>query len=118
LDTYARLASFEPGVTFPKRLFDAYKMEVARVAPNGVVSFAAANVAGMSDGQPNTRLYLPATAFDRFATTREINDGMLAPRFAPSQRAFVLMGRLVKVNPPVTASFPAGDGDNDSDDGG
>ena len=118
LDTFERLASFEPGVAFPKRLFDAYKTEVARVAPHGVVSFAAANVDGTSDGQPNTRLFLPATAFDRFGTTREINDGMLAPRFAPSQRAFVLLGRLVPVKPPVTASFPAGDGDNDADDGG
>jgi hypothetical protein len=87
------------------RLFDAYKTEGARVAANGVVSFAAANVDGMSDRQPNTRLYLPATAFDRWATTREINDGMLAPRFAPSQRAWVLTGRLVSVSPPAPASF-------------
>jgi hypothetical protein len=48
---------------------------------------------------------LPATVFNRFAVTREINDGMLAPRFAPSQRGFLLMGNLVPVNPPVTASF-------------
>jgi hypothetical protein len=118
LDTFERLASFEPGVTFPKRLFDAYKQEVARVVPNGhgVVSFADANPDGMSDGQSNTRLFLPATAFDRWATTREINDGMLSPRFAPSQRAFVLTGRLVSVSPPVTASFPEGDGDHDGDD--
>jgi hypothetical protein len=53
---------------------------------------------------------------DRWATTREINDGMLSPRFAPSQRAFVLTRRLVSVSPPVTASFPEGDGDHDGDD--
>jgi hypothetical protein len=106
LDTFERIGSFEPSVTFTKRLFDAYKPEVARVAPNGVVSFADANPDGTSDGQPNTRLFLPATAFDRWATTREINDGMLSPRFAPSQRAWVLTGKLVPVSPPATASFP------------
>jgi hypothetical protein len=106
LDIFQRIASFEPGVTFPKRLFDAYKQEVARVAPNGVVSFADANPDGTSGGQSNTRLFLPATAFDRWATTREINDGMLSPRFAPSQRAWVLTGKLVPVSPPATASFP------------
>jgi hypothetical protein len=106
LDTFERVASFEPGVSFPRRLFDAYRTEVARVAPNGVVSFEEANVDGTSDGgQPNTRLFLPATAFNRFAVTREINDGMLAPRFAPSQTGYVLSGNLVPVNPPVTASF-------------
>jgi len=31
-----------------------------------------------SDGFPdNTRLFLPPTAFDRFAVTLEINDGLL-----------------------------------------
>ena len=36
-----------------------------------------------------------ATQFNRFAITREINDGLLAPRFAPSQRAWVLSGTFV-----------------------
>jgi len=36
--------------------------------------------------------------------TREINDGLLAPRFAPSQRAWVLTGVQVLVNPTVDAS--------------
>jgi hypothetical protein len=118
LDTFERIDSFEHGVKFPKRLFDAYAKEVARVDQDhdGVISFQEANVDGTSDGLPNTRLYLPATAFDRFAVTREINDGMLAPRFAPSQRGFVLMGTLVPVNPAVTASIPPGDGDHDGDD--
>jgi hypothetical protein len=120
LDTFERVASFEHGVKFPKRLFDAYAQEVARVDQDhdGVISFEEANVDGTSDGLPNTRLYLPATTFDRFAVTREINDGMLAPRFAPSQRAFLLSGNLVSVSPPTTASIPPGDGDNDADDGG
>jgi hypothetical protein len=42
--------------------------------------------------------------FNRFAVTREINDGILAPRFSPSQRAWVLPGNLVKVDPGVPAS--------------
>ena len=38
--------------------------------------------------------------------TREIDDGLLAPRFAPSQRAWVLSGALVPVDPSVPASVP------------
>jgi hypothetical protein len=58
-----------------------------------------------TDGFPNNeRLYLPPTVFNRFAVTREINDGLLAPRFGPSQRAWVLSGTRVPVNPPVHAS--------------
>jgi hypothetical protein len=119
LDAFERVKSFEPNVTdLSQRLFDAYSTEVKLVAPSGVVSFQEANVDGTSNGLPNTRLFLPATAFDRFAVTREINDGMLAPRFAPSQRGFVLMGNLVPASPAVTASFAEGDGDNDGDEGG
>jgi len=107
LDAYERLASFEHGVPFPQRLFDAYAAEVARVDPagHGVVSAVMGDVDTATDGFPdNVRLFLPATAFNRFAVTREINDGMLAPRFAPSQRAWVLTGSLVGVNPAVPAS--------------
>jgi len=65
-----------------------------------------------SDGfTDNSRLFIPSTQFNRFAVTREINDGLLAPRFAPSQKAWVLSGTLVPVSPPVPAS--AGE---DSDD--
>jgi len=71
-----------------------------------VLSFQEADVNGTSDGLPNTRLYLPATAFNRYAMTREINDSLLAPRFAPSQRAYVLSGMLVAVQPGVPASVP------------
>ena len=69
----ARVASFEPGVTLPQRLFDAYSKEMARVDADGdsVVSFAEADIDGTSDGLPKARLYLPA-AFDRYAMTREI----------------------------------------------
>jgi hypothetical protein len=112
LDVYARPVSFEPGVHGFQRLFDAYKLEVARVDQNhdGVIGFAEADVTKTSDGLPNTRLYLPATAFNRWAITQQLDDGLLAPRFAPSQRAFVLSGFLTKVNPPVPASIPPGGG--------
>jgi hypothetical protein len=115
LDVYERLASFEPGVTdFNKRLFDAYVLEVSRVDQNGdgVISALEGDVDSASDGFPdNERLFLPATQFNRFAVTREINDGLLAPRFAPSQRAWVLSGLVVPVSPAV----PASEGE-DSDD--
>jgi hypothetical protein len=107
LDTYERLASFEPGTAFPKRLYDAYAMEVARVDSNGdgVISAIEGDVDTASDGfKDNTRLFLPPTSFHRFAVTREINDGMLAPRFAPSQRAWLVSGSLVEVKPAVAAS--------------
>ncbi len=115
LDVYERLASFEPATSdFNTRLFDAYAAEVARVDTNGdgVVSAAEGDVDTASDGFPdNTRLFIPATQFDRFAVTREINDGLLAPRFAPSQKGWVLSGSLV----PVSPSVPASEGE-DSDD--
>ncbi len=108
LDVYERLASFEPGVhDFNQRLFDAYAAEVARVDTNGdgVVSAAEGDVDTPSDGfADNSRLFIPATEFGRFAVTREINDGILAPRFAPSQKAWVLSGTQVPVNPAVPAS--------------
>jgi hypothetical protein len=75
------------------------------VGHNGVVSAAEGDVDTASDGFANNeRLFIPATQFNRFAVTREINDGLLAPRFAPSQKAWVLSGTLVPVNPSVPAS--------------
>src|SRR6266436_1587012 len=115
VDVYERPASFEPTVTdLERRLFDAYAAEVARVDQNGdgIVSAVEGDIDTPSDGfQDNTRLFLPATAFNRFAVTREINDGLLAPRFAPSERAWILTGTRVPVSPAVPAS--AG---RDSDD--
>ena len=108
LDVYERRVSFEPQVkNLTRRLFDAYAAEVARVDQNGdgVISASEGDVDTASDGFPNNeRLFLPATAFNRFAVTREINDGYLAPRFAPSQRAWLLTGSLVSVSPAVPAS--------------
>ena len=108
LDVYERVTSFEPSVTeFKRRLFDAYAVEVSRVDANGdgVISALEGDVDTASDGfADNTRLFIPATEFNRFAVTREINDGLLAPRFAPSQKAWVLSGVLVPVSPAVPAS--------------
>jgi hypothetical protein len=108
LDVYVRLASFEPQVTnLQRRLFDAYAAEVARVDQNGdgIISAAESDIDTPSDSFPNNeRLFLPPTVFNRFAVTREINDGLLAPRFAPSQRAWVLTGVRVPVDPTVDAS--------------
>jgi len=107
LDTYERIASFEPGTPFPQRLFDAYAAEVARVDQNGdgVISAVEGDIDSASDGfADNARLFLPATAFTRFAVTREINDGYLSPRFAPSQRAWVVSGAISRVSPVVPAS--------------
>jgi hypothetical protein len=120
LDVYERPVSFEPGITdFSQRLFDAYAAEVARVDTgvgfdngNGVISAAEGDVDTASDGFPdNKRLFIPATQFNRFAVTREINDGLLAPRFAPSQKAWVLTGTLV----PVSPSVPASEGEDGDD---
>ncbi len=104
LDTYERIASFEPGTLFPQRLFDAYKYELSFVDQDGdgIISAAEGDLDSGSDGfEDNARLFLPATVYRRFAVTREINDGLLAPRFAPSQKAWVLKGSAVRVKPPA-----------------
>jgi len=44
-------------------------------------------VTGFAD---NSRLFLAPTSFKSFAVTREIMTGCCAPRFAPSQRGWVL----------------------------
>lgn len=70
-----------------------------------MISSVEGDVDSASDGfEDNARLFLPATSFNRFAVTREINDGMLAPRFAPSQRAWILTGVAHTVAPAVPAS--------------
>jgi len=109
LNAFLRVRSFRPNVTdVGQRLFLSYAQEIARVDQNGdgVISFQEADINGFSDGMSNRRLYLPPSAFNRFAVTREINDGLLAPRFAPFQRAYVLSGNLTMVNPSVPSSVP------------
>jgi hypothetical protein len=107
LDVYERVVSFEPGIGLPQRLFDAYAAEVARVDQNGdgVISAVEGDVDTASDGfEDNARLFLSPRSFNRFAVTREINDGLLSMRFAPSQRAWVMTGRATLVSPAVPAS--------------
>src|SRR4029077_20344457 len=108
LDVYERPASFMPGEkNLERRLFEAYEEEVERVDPkgHGIITAAVGDIDTATDGFPNNeRLYLAATVFNRFAVTREINDGLLAPRFSPGQRAWVLSGIRVSVNPAVSAS--------------
>ncbi|MBA2305792.1 MAG: hypothetical protein H0W08_24600 [Acidobacteria bacterium] len=109
LSAFVRVASFRPDITDPaQRLFLAYAYENSLVDQNGdgVISVVEANPDGTSDGLPNTRLFIPATGFNRYAMTREINDALLAPRFAPSQRAYVLAGFITAVRPAAPASVP------------
>jgi hypothetical protein len=109
LDVYARRQSFAPDThNLEQRLFKAYAAEVARVDQNGdgVISAVEGDIDNSTDGFPdNTRLFIPATQFLRFAVTREINDGYLAPRFAPSQRGWILTGSAVSVSPAIAASM-------------
>ena len=49
-------------------------------------------------------MFLLPRTFNRFAVTREINDGLLAPRFAPSTRGWVLSGNVVTNFTPFGAS--------------
>jgi len=115
VDVFMRPASFEPLVTdLRQRLFDAYALEVSRVDENGdgIISFEEGDLEETSDGgQPNDRLFVNATEWQHFAVSREINDGLLAPRFAPSDRAWVLSGDLVAVDPAVPASSHRDDDD-------
>ncbi len=108
IDVYERLASFESAEpNLQNRLFDAYAAEVARVdtSHHGIITAPMGDIDTPTDGFANNeRLFLPPTVFNRFAVTREINDGLLAPRFSPSQRAWVLAGQRVPVTPAVAAS--------------
>ncbi len=112
-NVFLRTTSFHPEVTdTAERFFLSFAAEVAKVDQDGdgVISFAEADINGTSDGQSNRRLYLSPREFNRFAVTRELNDGLLAPRLAPSERAYVLSGFLTRLNEPVSASVPV-DGD-------
>jgi len=110
LNAFVRVASFEPEVKdLEQRLLDGYKAAVALVDTNGdgIVSAAEGDVDTTSTLCPQgdlTCIYLPARAYKRFAVTREINDGMLAPRFAPSTRGWVLAGSAVTGFSAVAAS--------------
>jgi len=118
LNTFERLASFEPDVhDLNTRLFDGYKAALTIVDTNhdGIVSAAEGDIDTPNPNCPqkdNTCIYLLPRSYNRFAVTREINDGLLAPRFAHSTRAWVLSGSLVT----GFAPFAASEGVEDSDD--
>ena len=110
LNAFERLASFEPDEhNLQKRLLDGYKAAVALVDTNGdgIVSAAEGDVDTKNPHCPqgdNTCIFLPARAYNRFAVTREINDALLGPRFAPSTRGWVVSGTQVTGFPVVAAS--------------
>jgi hypothetical protein len=117
LNAYERLASFEPNEhNLAQRLLKGYKAAIAIVDTNGdgIVSAAEGDIDTPNSHCPqgdNTCIYLLPRSYNRFAVTREINDGLLAPRFAPSTRGWVLSGNIVTGFPP----FGASEGE-DSDD--
>ena len=117
LNTFERLASFEPDEhNLRRRLIDGYKAAVALVDTNGdgIISAAEGDVDTPNPHCPlgdNSCIFLPARAFNRFAVTREINDGLLAPRFAPSTRGWVVSGTQV-TGFPVLATSEGRDSDD------
>jgi hypothetical protein len=110
LNAFERLVSFEPNEhNLSQRLLKGYKAAIAIVDTNGD------GIVSAEEGDPdtpnphcpqgdNTCIFLPARSFDRFAVTREINDGLLAPRFSPSTRGWVLSGNIVTGFPVIAAS--------------
>jgi hypothetical protein len=117
LNAFERLASFEPGEhNLTRRLLSGYKAAIALIDTNGdgIISAPEGDIDTPSKICPQgdlTCIYLLPRSYNRFAVTREINDGLLAPRFAPSTRGWVLSGAAVTGFPVVPAS--AG---RDSDD--
>src|SRR5262245_4248327 len=110
LNAFERLASFEPGEhDLTRRLLAGYRAAIAIVDTDGdgIVSAAEGDIDTKNKRCPqgdNTCIFLLPRSFDRFAVTREINDGLLAPRFAPSTRGFVLSGNIVTGFPVIAAS--------------
>lgn len=110
LNAFQRLASFKPGEkNLTKRLILGYRAAVATVDTNhdGIISASEGDIDTANSNCPqgdNTCIFLPARSFNRFAVTREINDGLLGPRFALSTRGFVLSGNIVTGFPVIPAS--------------
>jgi hypothetical protein len=110
LDVFERPRSFEPWEhDLTRRLVDGYKAAIAIVDSNhdGIASAAEGDIDTPNAHCPqgdNTCIFLVPRSYDRFAVTREINDGFLAPRFAPSTRGWVLSGNIVTGFPVIPAS--------------
>jgi hypothetical protein len=67
---------------------------------DGIISAVEGDVDTASDWfADHSRLFPSPTVFNRFGVTREISDGLLVPRFAPGQRAWILSGVRLAVAP-------------------
>jgi hypothetical protein len=110
LNAFERLASFEPAEhNLTRRLLSGYRAAIAIVDTNGdgIVSAAEGDIDTPNPNCPqgdNTCIFLLPRSYNRFAVTREMNDGLLAPRFAPSTRGWVLSGTIVTGFPVIAAS--------------
>jgi len=110
LNTFERLASFEPWEhDLTRRLDHGYRAAVALADTNGdgIISAAEGDIDTPNANCPqgdNSCFFLVPRQFDRFAVTREINDGFLAPRFAPSTRGWALSGNIVTGFPVLQTS--------------
>ncbi len=119
LNVFERLDSFEQAQhNLTQRLLDGYKAAIALADANhdGVISAAEGDIdtcnancfpATPSDECPisdSSCLFLLPRSYNRFAVTREINDGLLAPRFAPSTRGWALSGVIHTGFPAIPAS--------------
>ncbi|MFT5163244.1 MAG: hypothetical protein ACI9FJ_001830 [Alteromonadaceae bacterium] len=100
-DVFIRRSSFHPEENnLQRRLYLALAYEYSLIDSNddGVLSFEELDINGTSDGgQSNERLYFAITQFDRLVIQREINDGLVVPRFANSQRAWVVNGDMKSI---------------------
>jgi hypothetical protein len=119
LNAFERLESFRPEIgNIEERLEEGYRaaLLIADTNRDGIISAAEGDIdtcnahcfpATPSDEcavSDNSCLFLSPRSYDRFAVTREINDGYIAPRFAPSQRGWVMTGSKADVSPAVSAS--------------
>ncbi|NVB83647.1 MAG: hypothetical protein HOV81_35060 [Kofleriaceae bacterium] len=110
LNTFERLASFEPNEhDLTQRLLKGYKAAIALADTNGngIISAEEGDIDTPNPNCPsgdNSCLFLIPRDYQRFAVTREINDALLAPRFAPSTRGFALSGTMVTGFPQFSAS--------------
>ena len=110
LNTFERLTSFEPNEhNLTQRLLDGYKAAIATADTNhdGIVSALEGDIDTKNPNCPkgdNSCIFLLPRSFNRFAVTREINDGLLSQRFSPSTRGWVLSGTLVTGFPVIEAS--------------